>query len=197
MSLQSSDHNLNTPDLQTLQLALQQQQQNLQLQLKNFLMLQQASSIDPMSNERLREKPELLTPDCDDVTTSPPGGKKLNLFPQSVPRSANSPGSPPPLTALPSSPFSHYSAHRSVSPVLIPNHAAMMGRLDLPADENLDLEELERFAKEFKQRRIKLGEFFPPFSHTLLLYLCFASQMMVPEFYNDSSLFTSPVTSGT
>merc|ERR1712012_1283614 len=30
-------------------------------------------------------------------------------------------------------------------------------RLDLPADENVDLEELEQFAKEFKQRRIKLG----------------------------------------
>ncbi len=34
----------------------------------------------------------------------------------------------------------------------------MLGRLELPADENLDLEELERFAKEFKQRRIKLGK---------------------------------------
>jgi len=30
-------------------------------------------------------------------------------------------------------------------------------RLDLPADENIQLEELEEFAKEFKQRRIKLG----------------------------------------
>ena len=33
-----------------------------------------------------------------------------------------------------------------------------MPRLDLPADENVDLEELEQFAKEFKQRRIKLGK---------------------------------------
>ena len=33
-----------------------------------------------------------------------------------------------------------------------------MGRLDLPPDENIDLEELEGFAKEFKQRRIKLGK---------------------------------------
>ncbi len=32
-----------------------------------------------------------------------------------------------------------------------------MPRLDLPADENIQLEELEEFAKEFKQRRIKLG----------------------------------------
>ena len=34
---------------------------------------------------------------------------------------------------------------------------SMVPRLDLPADENVDLEELEQFAKEFKQRRIKLG----------------------------------------
>lgn len=40
-----------------------------------------------------------------------------------------------------------------------------MGRLDLPPDENIDLEELEGFAKEFKQRRIKLGKF-----HTIYLY---------------------------
>jgi hypothetical protein len=32
-----------------------------------------------------------------------------------------------------------------------------MARLELPADENIQLEELEEFAKEFKQRRIKLG----------------------------------------
>ena len=35
---------------------------------------------------------------------------------------------------------------------------ANVPRLDLPADENVDLEELEQFAKEFKQRRIKLGK---------------------------------------
>ena len=37
--------------------------------------------------------------------------------------------------------------------------------------------------------------FLTPFSHTPLLYLCFASQMALLEFYLDSSLFTSPVTS--
>ena len=31
------------------------------------------------------------------------------------------------------------------------------GRLDLPPEENADLEELEKFAKLFKQKRIKLG----------------------------------------
>ena len=40
---------------------------------------------------------------------------------------------------------------------LIPQQQPMVPRLDLPADENVDLEELEQFAKEFKQRRIKLG----------------------------------------
>ena len=34
---------------------------------------------------------------------------------------------------------------------------AMPKRLDLPPDENMDLEELERFSKLFKQKRIKLG----------------------------------------
>jgi hypothetical protein len=40
---------------------------------------------------------------------------------------------------------------------LIPQQQPTVPRLDLPADENVDLEELEQFAKEFKQRRIKLG----------------------------------------
>merc|ERR1719318_950967 len=31
------------------------------------------------------------------------------------------------------------------------------GRLDLPPEENVDLDELEKFAKMFKQKRIKLG----------------------------------------
>lgn len=34
---------------------------------------------------------------------------------------------------------------------------AMPKRLDLPPEENMDLEELERFSKLFKQKRIKLG----------------------------------------
>ena len=38
-----------------------------------------------------------------------------------------------------------------------PTSTPQVPRLDLPADENVDLEELEQFAKEFKQRRIKLG----------------------------------------
>ncbi|CAB4056323.1 POU2F [Lepeophtheirus salmonis] len=37
------------------------------------------------------------------------------------------------------------------------NSSSETMRFDLPLDENMDLEELEKFAKEFKQRRIKLG----------------------------------------
>merc|ERR1712203_1210626 len=33
----------------------------------------------------------------------------------------------------------------------------MPKRLDLPPEENMDLEELEKFSKMFKQKRIKLG----------------------------------------
>jgi len=36
-------------------------------------------------------------------------------------------------------------------------NGSMPARLDLPPDENTDLEELERFSKLFKQKRIKLG----------------------------------------
>ena len=34
-----------------------------------------------------------------------------------------------------------------------------VGKLELPPEETTDLEELEQFAKMFKQRRIKLGTF--------------------------------------
>ena len=37
--------------------------------------------------------------------------------------------------------------------------------------------------------------FLPPFSHTLILYLCFAAQMALLELYYDSALFSSPLTS--
>ena len=37
--------------------------------------------------------------------------------------------------------------------------------------------------------------FLPPFSHTSLLYTCFAPQTALLGFYHDFSLFTSPVTS--
>ena len=61
---------------------------------------------------------------------------------------STSPSSPPPPTSTP--PHMMHPQLHSGPPTLVP-------RLDLPADENVDLEELEHFAKEFKQRRIKLG----------------------------------------
>ena len=43
-------------------------------------------------------------------------------------------------------------------------------RLDLPPEESTDLEELEQFAKMFKQKRIKLGTYF-----LTLLFICIFS----------------------
>ena len=75
---------------------------------------------------------------------------------------------PPATVNSSSSPSSSLSPPDSIRPLSIStsspssppaqqNSSAMVPRLDLPADENVDLEELEQFAKEFKQRRIKLG----------------------------------------
>ena len=94
---------------------------------------------------------------------------------------STSPPSPPLFTNLPSPmtsrpiPLSSTSSFSTSSPnnimvaqngfprfssiPLIPQQQPIVPRLDLPADENVDLEELEQFAKEFKQRRIKLGEY--------------------------------------
>jgi hypothetical protein len=61
------------------------------------------------------------------------------------------------------------------SPYLHKPEKMFRGRLDLPPEENADLEELEKFAKMFKQKRIKLGEktiiclfvvFFMPIVHS-------------------------------
>ena len=64
--------------------------------------------------------------------------------------SSSSSSSPPTLSSPP--PFTRFSPNSS-------NYSQQnsVGRLELQADENIDLEELDRFAKEFKQRRIKLG----------------------------------------
>ena len=91
---------------------------------------------------------------------------------------SSSPPSPPLFTSLPSPLTSRpipLSTSTSIATVtsnntmipnqtgfprfpLIPQQQPVVPRLDLPADENVDLEELEQFAKEFKQRRIKLGK---------------------------------------
>ena len=45
------------------------------------------------------------------------------------------------------------------------------------------------------QVRDQMLTFLPPFSHIMLLYLCFTSQMKLLGFCNDFSLFTAPGTS--
>jgi hypothetical protein len=77
------------------------------------------------------------------------------------------PPPPPANSAAPSGPQSAYISPKMTfangSPKAMFNNGSPPGqqqlvtRLELPADENIQLEELEDFAKEFKQRRIKLG----------------------------------------
>ena len=74
-------------------------------------------------------------------------------------------GSPPSMTTLDRQQFSfgttpqnhHHHHHHHLLPQQHQQQQQNAPRLDLPADENIELEELEEFAKEFKQRRIKLG----------------------------------------
>ena len=160
-------NNIGQLDVQTIQFALQQQQQNLQQQLKHFLFSQTSSArVLSQSNGQQTAFPSdvhirhLHKQDSNDLleTSSHPAEQLMPAFtPSHAKTSSQCSSSPPPLTSLSPSPF---SSHRPMSPLLIPNHHTMVGRLDLPADENVDLEELERFAKEFKQRRIKLGTIF-------------------------------------
>ena len=69
------------------------------------------------------------------------------------------PPTPRPPKAVLTSPMRMPSVHKDFynrGPV--PRHnGTMPARLDLPPDENTDLEELEKFSKLFKQKRIKLG----------------------------------------
>ena len=75
------------------------------------------------------------------------------------------PAFPPTSSAFPltptSSPFSPYhhmgALSHPPSPYAHKPEKMFRGRLDLPPEENADLEELEKFAKMFKQKRIKLG----------------------------------------
>lgn len=76
------------------------------------------------------------------------------------------PSSRPPPKAVLTSPShlrygnqSFYGSNSGIRPPGLSKAAstAMPKRLDLPPEENMDLEELERFSKLFKQKRIKLG----------------------------------------
>ena len=91
------------------------------------------------------------------------GGQKCNpntvaaqLYSQSAAAAATHHHSTP--TSLHHS--SYLTASGAVSPSANNPHKQekmFRGRLDLPPEENADLEELEKFAKAFKQKRIKLG----------------------------------------
>ena len=196
-------------ELQTLQLALQQQQQNLHQQLQNFLLLQpgaaQASAMFLHSQvqqavtqatnqlkslqrqrEMERNKEQLLqdTPKSN-PRPSPPFqesvlskinktstlNKKSSPISGQVSPSRDSSASPTLKQALKYMTFPSRTKTETpsstIGPVvgsvnsprlpMVADPNLLVPKLDLPADENVDLEELEQFAKEFKQRRIKLG----------------------------------------
>jgi len=66
----------------------------------------------------------------------------------------------PPPTSMQFTPTSfpyNLSPHTNPNPYANKPEKMFRGRLDLPPEENADLEELEKFAKLFKQKRIKLG----------------------------------------
>ena len=88
------------------------------------------------------------------------------------------------------------------------SHEAMFSRLDNLAKRNPQLAQVGTVGKSREGRDlyfIKISSnvgkrslmepmfkvtFLPPFSHTLLLYLCLTSQMALLEFYHDSSLLS-------
>ena len=91
------------------------------------------------------------------MTSSPKSSPPLNISTNGFGKSILGHNHPM-LRQPPFTPPMMNSYRESVIPS--PNHQTFpsVPRLDLPADENVDLEELEQFAKEFKQRRIKLGK---------------------------------------
>merc|ERR1719189_2655264 len=91
-----------------------------------------------------------------EARAAPPGEQRL-------PPASSGPGLhfPPSvfsLSQLPQHPVSQaQAADIRPSPYADKPEKMFRGRLDLPPEENADLEELEKFAKMFKQKRIKLG----------------------------------------
>ena len=82
------------------------------------------------------------------------------LPPASLHRGAGAafPHHPLPTSMGSFSPYHHQLAGlHPPSPYAHKPEKMFRGRLDLPPEENADLEELEKFAKMFKQKRIKLG----------------------------------------
>ena len=58
---------------------------------------------------------------------------------------------------FPPTSFHQYGGQLQPNPYAHKPEKMFRGRLDLPPEENADLEELEKFSKMFKQKRIKLG----------------------------------------
>ena len=85
----------------------------------------------------------------------PPSSLRPDRFPPASSFTQRLPPSPRPPKAVLTSPSRMPSAHGGRYHHQ-PGHP-LPARLDLPPDENTDLEELERFSKLFKQKRIKLG----------------------------------------
>ena len=168
---------ISTSDLHTLQAALQQQQQTLHQQLQSFLMLHPIASQNPLqrplhhSTHQHRAMQQEFTVKEEISDRNPTTANRCLTAPSLIPVTPLSKSttatsvcsnSPPPFTSVSPPPFLAFSPttnqRSSISPnFMLHHHQQLNGRLDLPADENIDLEELERFAKEFKQRRIKLG----------------------------------------
>ena len=96
----------------------------------------------PMKLER-SQAPEQRLPAAP-LSRTPP--TSMSLFPSSMYS----------LQPLPQHPVSQ-AQQPNPSPYANKPEKMFRGRLDLPPEENADLEELEKFAKMFKQKRIKLG----------------------------------------
>lgn len=166
-------------DLQALQLALQQQQHNLQQQLQNFLIFQQGptnvqasaivlqSQIQQAVAQATNQLRLLQRHQQQNTTLEISTPKSIMQHTQRIPikdtqiSSSTVTSVSPPCSTFTSStlkpshiPTMSFNTQENSPPQFPP---PSVPRLDLPADENVDLEELEQFAKEFKQRRIKLG----------------------------------------
>ena len=112
----------------------QQQQEQQQNRVGHPMVSLALSSLKPV--------PPSTSPSSSQTSLSPPGPLSI-----STPSPENNGSS------------SSFNQRAFITSVPSPSSNPLFGvpRLDLPADENVDLEELEQFAKEFKQRRIKLG----------------------------------------
>eukprot|EP00090_Calanus_glacialis_P003812 TRINITY_DN12850_c0_g1_i1.p1 TRINITY_DN12850_c0_g1~~TRINITY_DN12850_c0_g1_i1.p1 ORF type:complete len:489 (+),score=97.47 TRINITY_DN12850_c0_g1_i1:99-1565(+) len=133
-------------------------------QLKN---LQDAQE----KEKKLYSQPTYLNEDKDKFLSFEPPAKSNLFSPSRMPPLMPSPplsvsGSFPFLYSPPLSVQNHgivssvaptHTSSNIFSSSKIDNHQNSLTCLDLPADENMTLEELENFARDFKQQRIKLG----------------------------------------